>query len=95
MIHLLRSPSRQLQRFGQEFMRQHYHMRTAGAVQVRLVCCLNASLAFELLTGCELLTTTISMVGTFTCQHYHMRTAGAVQVRLVPKQARLLLKMCG
>jgi hypothetical protein len=35
VIHLLRSPSRQLQRFGQDFMRQHYHMRSAGAVQVR------------------------------------------------------------
>jgi hypothetical protein len=35
VIHLLRSPSRQLQRYGQDFMRQHYHMREPWAVQVR------------------------------------------------------------
>lgn len=35
VIHLLRSPSRQLQEYGESFMRHHYHLRQQGAVQVR------------------------------------------------------------
>jgi hypothetical protein len=35
LIHLLRSPSRQLREQGEAFMREHYHMRGKGAVQVR------------------------------------------------------------
>ena len=34
VIHLLRSPSHQLQQYGEAFMRHHYHLRQPGAVQV-------------------------------------------------------------
>jgi hypothetical protein len=34
LIHLLRSPSRVMRKQGEAFLREHYHMRPSGAVQV-------------------------------------------------------------